>query len=278
MEVTPQLLREVEFPEKLRGYHPDHVDEFLEQVAVGVEQLLERLREANERAEATMLQPVVRAPDPVEDDLLRKTLVMAQRAADAAIADAKARSAAIVADAEERSRALLADAEERARAKVSEADKGLRDEVSRLSAMRTELAADLAMLRQEYESQRARAMEVHSEALRWLEDHMPQRRPGEGGGSGPTRSPIGPRAASPGRPGEVEGGEAGIGSTEQPDAESSTMDQRATVDPQGGGRDRAEAVLPGATSGIHSEQPDGVGDARGGPIGVEELASRPWGS
>jgi len=273
MEVTPQLLREVEFPEKLRGYHPDHVDEFLEQVAVGVEQLLERLREANERAEATMAQPAVRVPDPVDDDLLRKTLVMAQRAADAAIADAKARSAAIVSDAEERARGLLADAEERARAKVSEADKGLREEVSRLSAMRTELAADLAMLRQEYESQRARAVEVHTEALRWLEDHMPQRRPGEGASSGSTRSPIGPRAAGLAPRAELDGDEAGTGSADQ--SERSAMDLPAGVDDRSPEGRRGPGSLAGV--GLAPEQPDEVGDEVGGSLDAGELASRPWG-
>ena len=47
MELTPKVFRDVQFREKLRGgYHPEDVDEFLEQAAVGVEELTERLRQA----------------------------------------------------------------------------------------------------------------------------------------------------------------------------------------------------------------------------------------
>ncbi|GAC1315579.1 MAG: hypothetical protein NVSMB16_12580 [Acidimicrobiales bacterium] len=48
MELTPQVLREVEFREKLRGYHPDDVDDFLEEAAVAVEDLLVRLHSAEQ--------------------------------------------------------------------------------------------------------------------------------------------------------------------------------------------------------------------------------------
>jgi DivIVA domain-containing protein len=37
MDLTPQTLRDVEFREKLRGYHPDDVDDFLEEAAVALE-------------------------------------------------------------------------------------------------------------------------------------------------------------------------------------------------------------------------------------------------
>ena len=46
MDVSPKTLREVEFREKMRGYHPEDVDQFLEEVAAGVEVMQERLRQA----------------------------------------------------------------------------------------------------------------------------------------------------------------------------------------------------------------------------------------
>ena len=49
MEVSPKTLREVEFREKMRGYHPEDVDHFLEQVAAGIEVLQDRLRQAETR-------------------------------------------------------------------------------------------------------------------------------------------------------------------------------------------------------------------------------------
>ena len=52
MEVSPKVLRDVQFREKMRGgYHPEDVDEFLEQAAVGIEEMQDRLRDATERAE-----------------------------------------------------------------------------------------------------------------------------------------------------------------------------------------------------------------------------------
>ncbi|GAC1386108.1 MAG: hypothetical protein NVSMB4_13330 [Acidimicrobiales bacterium] len=53
MELTPQVLREVEFREKLRGYHPDDVDDFLEEAAVAVEGLLLRLHSAEQARPST---------------------------------------------------------------------------------------------------------------------------------------------------------------------------------------------------------------------------------
>ena len=60
MELTAQTLREVEFREKLRGYHPDDVDDFLEEAAVALEELLDRLN----RAESRSGPVAVPAPEP----------------------------------------------------------------------------------------------------------------------------------------------------------------------------------------------------------------------
>lgn len=57
MELTPQVLREVEFREKLRGYHPDDVDDFLEEAAVAVEGLLVRLHSAEQTRSPATEQP-----------------------------------------------------------------------------------------------------------------------------------------------------------------------------------------------------------------------------
>ena len=38
--LTPQLVRAAEFRETWRGYHPDDVDRFLEEVAVRLEELM----------------------------------------------------------------------------------------------------------------------------------------------------------------------------------------------------------------------------------------------
>src|SRR6516164_8596340 len=107
MDVSPKTLREVEFREKMRGYHPEDVDHFLEEVAAGLEVLQDRLRQTVERAQ--------RAEAEGSDETLRKTLILAQRTADMAVQEAREQAARILAGAEQQAQAMLADAEERGR-------------------------------------------------------------------------------------------------------------------------------------------------------------------
>ena len=78
MEITPRMIRDVVFRERLRGYDEDHVDEFLERVATGVEILQERLRHAVERAELAERRSSERLEG---DDAMRRTLTLARRTA-----------------------------------------------------------------------------------------------------------------------------------------------------------------------------------------------------
>ncbi len=97
MDLTPETLRSATFRDKLRGYHPDDVDEFLESVARGLEVLLARLRDASERARSA----VVAEPTPEADEAVR-TLSLAQRTADLAIHEAKAEAERLLNAAEQR--------------------------------------------------------------------------------------------------------------------------------------------------------------------------------
>ena len=105
MDVTPQVINEVEFHQKMRGYDPDEVDDFLERVAVAVEQLQDRIRQLEQRAVAAERRaaetasrakdapPPVAASKPAneaeETEAIRRTLVLAQRTADAAVKEAE---------------------------------------------------------------------------------------------------------------------------------------------------------------------------------------------
>src|SRR5215212_4131082 len=152
MDVSPQLLREVEFKEKWRGYSPDEVDSFLEEVAAGVAELQVRLQEADERA--------IRAERRVletSDDDGRRALVLAQRTADAALAEAQEEADRRVAAAEEQARAVRVDAEERAAAELRE-----------LAARRAELEADVSALASYVREHRARLADELRGQLEWL--------------------------------------------------------------------------------------------------------------
>jgi cell division initiation protein len=109
MELTPRLLTEVEFREQWRGYSQNEVDDFLERVAAAVAELLERLREANERSSTAERRLLERA----EDDEIRRTLVLAQRTASTALEEAKSEAARIVSEAEDRKREMEAEIAER---------------------------------------------------------------------------------------------------------------------------------------------------------------------
>jgi cell division initiation protein len=169
MELVPKTLREVEFREKLRGYNQDDVDDFLEQVAVGLEALQEQLRQANERAGGRTDDQRGSVPD---DDPVRRTLVLAQRTADMAIKEAHDEAAEIVAAAEARARTTVSDADEAATMHRETAETAVRAEVERLARARETLLADITALEEHLERARGIALSSLGDAMRWLEDRL----------------------------------------------------------------------------------------------------------
>jgi len=113
MEFSPKVFRDVQFREKLRGgYHPEDVDEFLEQAAVAVEAMQEQLRQATERAQRA---EQISADASATDEALKRMLLMAQRTADQAVHEARDEADRLLADARAQAGSILADAEERGR-------------------------------------------------------------------------------------------------------------------------------------------------------------------
>src|SRR5215472_2019006 len=155
MEVTPKTLREVEFREKMRGYHPEDVDHFLEQVAAGIEVLQDRLRQAVERAQRA---ETAASEAGGTDDTLRKTLVLALRTADMAVQEAREQAARILASAEQQAQSVLAEAEERGRRTLEETIAECKAELGRLESSRTQAQQDVDTLQ--------RWLDEHKEHLR----------------------------------------------------------------------------------------------------------------
>ncbi len=131
MDVTPKLLEDVEFREKFRGYDPEEVDDFLERVAIAFGQLHERLRDTGEQIEAANARAAraeARARASADtDDVLRRTLVLAQRTADAAIKEAEESAAAIVSVAEAQAREHELAAEERSAELLRRSEESAKD-------------------------------------------------------------------------------------------------------------------------------------------------------
>ena len=170
MDVSPKTLREVEFREKLRGYNPDDVDEFLERVAAGLEILQERLRQATERA----VRAEQRAGEVTEgDDAMRRTLVLAQRTADMAVQEAREQAERIVADAEAQAQGVRAEAAEHARRTIDDATREAWAQVGRLEAARDQLHEQVGGLQQYLDNERMRLRAMLGETLRRVEELVP---------------------------------------------------------------------------------------------------------
>jgi DivIVA domain-containing protein len=162
MEVTPKTLREVEFREKMRGYHPEDVDHFLEEVAVGVESLIDRVRQAIERAQRA---EAAASDSGSADDTLRKTLVLAQRTADMAVQEAREQASRILGGAEQQAQAILADAEERGRRLMEDTLAESRVELGRLESQRAQSQKDVDGLTRWVDEHKAHLQQTLAEAL-----------------------------------------------------------------------------------------------------------------
>ncbi len=166
MEVSPKALREVEFREKMRGYHPEDVDQFLEQVAAGIEVLQDRLRQAVERAQRA---EAAAAEAGGTDDTLRKTLVLAQRTADLAVQEAREQASRILASAEQQAQAILADAEARGRETLEDTIAECKAELSRLESTRAQAQQDVESLQRWLDEHKAHLHASLSEAVAAVE-------------------------------------------------------------------------------------------------------------
>lgn len=111
MELTAHTLRKALFRQAWKGYDTAEVDDFLDEVAAGVDGFEARTRDAIERAERAEDRAVKAetrpAPRSEPDESVRRTLVLAQRAADLVVTEAKSVAERIVADARDHAAKIL---------------------------------------------------------------------------------------------------------------------------------------------------------------------------
>jgi len=138
MDVTPQELRGNEIKEAFRGYHRDEVDDLLERAAVTIENLTRQLQEAPRQPADAPLAQVSRN----DAETIQRTLLLAQRAADDAIAEAQERARQILDESEAKAQTLVGDAEVTAR-RIHEGERRrLEAEIADLIARRSRLQSD----------------------------------------------------------------------------------------------------------------------------------------
>src|SRR5439155_5813047 len=150
MDVTPQELRSSEIKDSWRGYDRDEVDDLLERAAVTIESLTQKVQEGASRpmpAAAAVAAPAPAADVPLpssrEDaDMLQRTLLLAQRAADDAVNEAQARARQLLEESEAKAQSLVSDAEATARRIAEGERRRLEAEILDLNARREQLRAD----------------------------------------------------------------------------------------------------------------------------------------
>ncbi|HKH26369.1 MAG TPA: DivIVA domain-containing protein [Acidimicrobiia bacterium] len=165
MDVTPRELRDTDIREGFRGYHRDDVDELLERAASTVEGLTERVRQLTERVTSAEGSA---GKSRETEEMLQRTLVLAQKTADEAISEAQERARTILEESETKARNLVTEAEETSRRIAENERQRLESEVQDLSSRRDALNADVEALEKyerEYRSRLRKAIEAELDSL-----------------------------------------------------------------------------------------------------------------
>jgi DivIVA domain-containing protein len=195
MDLTSKLLRDVEFRDRLRGYDTDEVDEFLERVAVGVDELHAELAAVRAKAPASPSVTEALPRSPIEDDdSIRRTLVLAQRTADLAISEARAEADHLLEHARSESQRVLVEAKDAAERISSDAEVELTERVSRLTERRDALEREVRTLSALIDGERERM----ADALTLLQSQVGDLRLSEAFAAAATRNePAAPPVPPP---------------------------------------------------------------------------------
>jgi cell division initiation protein len=165
MDVTPRELRDTDIREGFRGYHRDDVDELLERAASTVEGLTERVRQLTERLSSAEGSA---GKSRETEEMLQRTLVLAQKTADEAIAEARERARTMLEESESKAHNLVTEAEETSRRIAENERQRLESEVQDLSSRRDTLNADVEALEKyesEYRGRLRKAIETELDSL-----------------------------------------------------------------------------------------------------------------
>jgi DivIVA domain-containing protein len=145
---TSEELRNVTFREVLRGYQRTEVDDFCARAADTIDRLEDQVRALQERLDGGPMDAASgNASIPVVDgETIQRTLILAQRVADEAIAEAQDRAHTVASESEAKAHVLVADAESTARRISEEGRRRVETEIEQLGATRDSLRADVDTL------------------------------------------------------------------------------------------------------------------------------------
>ncbi len=282
MDVTPQLIEQIEFSEKFRGYDPDQVDDFLERVGAALSEsqaraadLEHRVRELErqlDEAPARTPEPVAQLSDDEEIEQATRTLMLAKRTAEAAISEARAEANQLLADAR-------ATAEASTRGASEEADRLVRDAQAQreelLRQAKVDAEGEFAGQREQHQSELTRLADERrtiAEQLQLMEARLDEQR---------NRLETTVRALQ-----QLLEDPAQLGDLQPLDVDTSAIVAGGAVDPSAvdpaGGAARSPFYSTGAVAAVRvpddavsvvDDVPDGTGNDPWGPGSWAEVAN-----
>lgn len=156
MFVTPNELRDADIPTAKGGFHKDAVDDMLERAADTIEDLQRRISEIESApARVAAVETPGSAAGQPSQELIQRTLLLAQKAADDAIAEARAIAKRLIEDADTEAQARRSAGIQEATAAFEMKQRGLESEIGTLTGHRDSLMRDVAALdafHEQYES------------------------------------------------------------------------------------------------------------------------------
>lgn len=242
MDISASDVENVTFATAKKGYEPDQVDRFLDNVAATLRGLEDQLRQA--KARIGELESQTQEASETEE-MMRRTLLVAQRASDEALAEAQARAREMVATAEAQAR----DLESQAVSKVNELE-------GRMHRQRQAFEADIEALKRFHTDFRQALQQMISEHADLLHktgrlaEQMPDLPAGIEADTKPAQRPASlgpvPRAAEPTPPPVPAGAPPDTSGAESP------ADEPYMVPPRPSAAEAQRTAPPPPTPGRHA--------------------------
>ena len=175
LEFGAKAVREVEFRERIRGYHQDDVDEFLEKVAAGIEILERRLRDAEQKAQSSSTAQSSQLPMSMGGDTIQRTLLLAQHTADQVVRDAHVEAEQIRQDATARAAKMIEDANYKVTVELETKVNALNSELVELASRKTAVLDEIQEINTKVDEARLDAATLLREFADQLSHSIPAR-------------------------------------------------------------------------------------------------------
>ena len=165
MDLTPNDVEQKAFTQALRGYQMDEVDDFLDEIVTTLRSYDQRLRDAQDKIRALETDAVSRGGD---ETTISRAILVAQRSADALLAEARGEADRIKHSAKAETDSLSAQRDMERNRLQSEID-GMRERVSGLRETLATLASAIGGQVGDMEAEMADA-ELHLRPVESTED------------------------------------------------------------------------------------------------------------